>query len=106
MTSRSGGPALGSAERRNHPQVLDGLMLAAVTALSLGTGAAMAQSEVPSAPEAVYFSGQRQAVPQTINHGSGQVQSGSSDVNTTRSQNPYDVTTHPELDRSIGDSGG
>jgi hypothetical protein len=82
------------------------LMIAAVTALTLGTGAAMAQSEVPSAPEAVYFSGQRHAAPRTINHGSGQVQSGSSDVNTPRSQNPYDVTSHPELDRSIGDSGG
>ena len=80
MTSRSGGPAVGFAERRNPPQVLDGLMLAAVTALSLGAGAAMAQSEVPSAPEATYFSGQRQAAPVTINTWSGRVQSGSSDV--------------------------
>jgi hypothetical protein len=54
-------------------------MLAAVTALSLGAGAAMAQSEVPSAPEATHFSG-RQAAPVTINTWQGRVQSGSSDV--------------------------
>jgi hypothetical protein len=58
------------------------LMLAALTALSLGTGTAMAQSEIPSAPEATYFSGQRQAVPRTVNP--GQLQSGSSDVEPAR----------------------
>jgi hypothetical protein len=68
------------------------LFLAAVTALTLGTGAAMARCEGPSAPGAVHIS--------------VQVQPGSSHVATTRSRNPYDVTTHPELDRSIGDSGG
>jgi hypothetical protein len=54
-------------------------MFAAVTALSLGAGAAMAQSEVPSAPEATYFSG-RQAAPVTIKSWQGRVQSGSSDA--------------------------
>ena len=70
------------------------IMLAAVTALSIGVGTAMAQSEVPSASEAAYLFGQRQAAPKTIKNGSG------------HSQNPYDVTTHPQLDLSIGDSGG
>jgi len=56
------------------------LMLAAVTALTLGAGAAMAQSEVPSAPPMTYVSGQRQAAPVTINTWQGRVQSGSSDV--------------------------
>jgi len=56
------------------------LMLAAITALSLGVGTAMAQSEVPSAIEGDYFSGQRQAAPPVTNHGSRQVQSGSSDA--------------------------
>jgi hypothetical protein len=56
------------------------LMLAAVTALSLGAGAAMAQSEVPSAPPMTHVSGQHQAAPLTINIWTGRVQSGSSDV--------------------------
>jgi hypothetical protein len=60
------------------------LMLAALTALSLGAGTAMAQSEVPSAPEATYFSGQRQVAPATINTWSDQVQSGASDVEPAR----------------------
>jgi hypothetical protein len=34
------------------------LMLAARLLLSLGIGTAVAQSELPSAPEAAYFSGQ------------------------------------------------
>jgi hypothetical protein len=56
------------------------LMLAAVTALTLGVGAAMAQSEVPSMPsDASHFSGQRQAAPKIINDGSG-----ASDVDTLR----------------------
>lgn len=54
------------------------LMLAAVAALTLGVGSAMAQGEMPSAGEAGYFSGQHQAAPQAVNN--GQVQSGSSDV--------------------------
>jgi hypothetical protein len=58
-------------------------MLAAVTALSLGVGTAMAQSQVPSAAEGGYFSGQHEAAPQTTNNGLGQVQSGSSDVTPT-----------------------
>ena len=55
------------------------LMLAAATkVMTLGLPAPMmAQSEVPSAPEATYFSGHRHAAPKIINEGSG-----SSDVNT------------------------
>jgi hypothetical protein len=70
------------------------IVLAAVAALSIGVGTAMAQSEVPSGSETAYLFGQRQAALKIIKHGSDQ------------SQNPYDVTTHPQLDRSIGDSGG
>jgi hypothetical protein len=51
-----------------------------MTALSLGAGAAMAQSEVPSAPRAIYLSGQNQATPVSINTWSDRVQSGSSDA--------------------------
>jgi hypothetical protein len=61
------------------------LMLAAVTAVSLGAGAAMAQSEVPSAPPAIYFTGQHQAAPATNNIWWGRAQSGSSDEGATRS---------------------
>lgn len=82
------------------------LMLAAVAALSLGVGTAMAQSEVPSAAEGAYFSGQHKAAPQAMTDGSAQVPSGSSDVDTSRSQNPYDVNTHPQFDFSFGGSGG
>jgi hypothetical protein len=53
------------------------LMLAAVAALTLGLGTAMAQSEVPSAAEATFFSGQHQAAPKVVNDGAG-----SSDVET------------------------
>jgi hypothetical protein len=57
------------------------LTLAARLLLSLGTGTAMAQSEIPSAPPAVYVSGQHQvAAPQTNNTWQGRVQSGSSDT--------------------------
>jgi hypothetical protein len=62
--------------------IMKTLMLTAATALSLGAGAALAQSEVPSAAEGAYFSSQRQAVPQTANH--GQVQSGASDTDGQR----------------------
>jgi hypothetical protein len=55
------------------------LMLAAVTALTLSAGAAMAQSEVPSAGEAAYFAGQRHVAPKIVNEGSG-----SSDVDSAR----------------------
>ena len=61
------------------------LMLATVTALSLGLGTAMAQSEVPSAPEAAYFSGQHRAVAPTTHRWSGP-QAGSSDVEQNQSQ--------------------
>ena len=57
------------------------LMLAAVTALSLGVGSAMAQGLTPSSAEGAYFSGQRQAAPKIVNQGP---QAGSSDVNTAR----------------------
>jgi hypothetical protein len=55
------------------------LMLAAATALSFGAGAAMAQSEVPSAAQATYFSGQRQAASRIISGGAG-----ASDLGTQR----------------------
>jgi hypothetical protein len=61
------------------------LMLAAVTVLTLGAGAAMAQSEVPSAPPMTFVSGQGQAAPWTVNPWSGRVQSGSSDERATHS---------------------
>ena len=47
------------------------LVLAARILLSLGTDTAVAQSEVPSAPEPAYFSGQRLAAPTIINEGAG-----------------------------------
>ena len=56
------------------------LSLAALAALSLGVGSAMAQNDGPSAPPDGYWSTPtttRQAAP------TSQVQSGSSDVNTT-----------------------
>jgi len=60
------------------------LMLAAVTALTLGTGAAMAQSEVPSGAEGAYLSQQRQAAPKTAGNLwgriEGRVQAGASDI--------------------------
>jgi hypothetical protein len=60
------------------------LMLAAVTALTLGAGAAMAQSEVPSDTEGAYFAQQRQAAPKTTTNWLGRVESriqaGASDV--------------------------
>jgi hypothetical protein len=46
-------------------------VLAARLLLSLGTATAVAQSEVPSAPEAAYFSGQRLVAPTIINEGAG-----------------------------------
>jgi hypothetical protein len=46
-------------------------MLAAVTALSLGFGTAMAQSEGPSMPSAPFVSSQHQAAPKIINEGAG-----------------------------------
>jgi hypothetical protein len=55
------------------------LMLAAATVLSIGTGAAMAQGEMPSSAEGAYFSQPHQAAPQT-NNDADRLQSGSSDV--------------------------
>jgi hypothetical protein len=60
------------------------LMLAAVTALTLGVGTAMAQSEVPGGAEGAYYAQQRQAAPKIVNSWQGQVQSGSSDVGASR----------------------
>jgi len=62
------------------------LMLAAVTALTLGVGSAMAQSEVPGGAEGAYYAQQRQAAPQTVTNWSNQsqVQSGSSEVEAPR----------------------
>jgi hypothetical protein len=56
------------------------LMLAAVAALTLGTGAAMAQGLTPSGAEGAYYSQQRQNAPRVQNGWAGPVQSGSSDV--------------------------
>jgi len=61
------------------------LMLAAVAALSLGVGTAMAQSQVPSSNEGTYFIQQRQAAPNMLKGWAGPVQSGSSDVESPRS---------------------
>lgn len=75
------------------------LMLAAVTALSLGVVPALAQGEMPGSTEGAYYSGQHQAAPLTINH--GQVQSGSSDATampsgtTQAPANLQDLPTHP-----------
>ena len=55
-------------------------MLAAVTALTLGVGAAEAQSLAPSSAEGAYFSGQSRVTPATHANGATQLQSGSSDV--------------------------
>jgi len=59
-------------------------MLAAVTALTLGVGSAMAQSEVPAG--AGNYNGGRQAVPAIVTDWSnqGQAQSGSSDIDAPR----------------------
>jgi hypothetical protein len=60
------------------------LMLAAATALTLGAGAAMAQSQVPSGAEGAYMSQQRPAAPKTANNTWGRfearVQAGASDI--------------------------
>ncbi len=56
------------------------LMLSAATVLSLGAGVAMAQGEMPSPAEGVYFSQQHQTATQTTNNESDRLQSGSSDV--------------------------
>jgi hypothetical protein len=56
------------------------LMLAAATVLTLGSGAAMAQGEMPSSAEGAYFSQQHQASPQTSSNEADRMQSGSSDV--------------------------
>jgi hypothetical protein len=71
------------------------LVLAAVTALSLGFGSAMAQNQTPSAAQGAYFSGQRQAAPKIVDEGSG-----SSDVDTIHSG------ARPHFDYStLGDPG-
>jgi hypothetical protein len=80
------------------------LMFAAFTALSLGVGSAMAQEGGLSVP-AIGFYRAPQAVT-TQAPSTGVVQSGSPDIDTTRSQNRYDVTTHPQFDFSGGASGG
>jgi hypothetical protein len=61
------------------------LLLVAVSVLSLGAGAAMAQSQVPSSNEGAYFIQQHQAAPKVLNGWAGPVQSGSSDVETQSS---------------------
>jgi hypothetical protein len=56
------------------------LMIAGLTALSLGAGTAMAQSQVPPSGEGYYFSGQSRTTPQSDTLIQSGVQSGSSDV--------------------------
>jgi hypothetical protein len=56
------------------------LMLAAATALTLGVGTAMAQSEVPSGVAGDYFAGQRQAAPTTAPSPWIRIQAGASDI--------------------------
>jgi len=56
------------------------LMLAAATALTLGVGTAMAQSEVPSGVAGDYFAGQRQAAPRTAANPWTRLQAGASDI--------------------------
>lgn len=43
------------------------LLLAAAAAMVIGMGCAMAQSQVPSAPQSGHSSHQRQAAPETMN---------------------------------------
>jgi hypothetical protein len=62
------------------------LALAAITALSLGMGTAMAQSDGASAPNPSYGPGQ-QFFGAPAGRTSGAIQSGSSDVDATRSAN-------------------
>jgi hypothetical protein len=78
------------------------LMLAAFAALSLGVGSAMAQEGGLSVPGTLYWAPHAATVPAVSpNH----VQSGSSDADMNRSQNQYDVTTHPQFDFSFGGAG-
>jgi hypothetical protein len=60
------------------------VMLAAVTALTLSAGAAMAQSEVPSGAEGAYLAQQRQTAPKPATNLwgriEGRVQAGASDI--------------------------
>jgi hypothetical protein len=80
------------------------LMLAAFTVLSLGAGSAMAQEGGLSVP-ASSFHWAPQALTTQI-PGAVPVQSGSSDVDAARSQNPLNVTAQPQFDFSAGSSGG
>jgi hypothetical protein len=67
------------------------LLLAGFAALSLGVGAANAQSLVPSATEGAFFSAPAKAVtpPVHANANPNGVQSGSSDVDGTRNVDQY-----------------
>ena len=76
------------------------LMLAAVAALSLGAGSAMAQEG------GITVFGPGYQAPATQAPSAVPAQSGSSDVEINPWQNPYDVTTHPQFDFSGGSSGG
>lgn len=70
------------------------LFLAAFAALSLGVGAAQAQSLAPSSAEGTYY--QNQTAPANVNRGSAQVQAGSSDVNpdTGADHSPEFIYSH------------
>jgi hypothetical protein len=77
------------------------LMFAAVTALSLGASAAMAQEGGSglSVPAAGFY---HAPLPTTPSPGVNTAQSGSSDVDAP---NPLDVTTHPQFDFSSAGGG-
>jgi len=71
------------------------LLLAGLAALSLGSGVAYAQSEMPSDLEGAYYSGQNKATTPAVNRGAGQMQSGSSDADTNEARpvSPFDYGT-------------
>jgi|HubBroStandDraft_1064217.scaffolds.fasta_scaffold255753_2 hypothetical protein len=76
------------------------LALAAFAAMSLGIGAAMAQTDGPSAPDPNYGPAQQYyvgpSVPMTV-RSSIPVQAGSSDVDTTRAAAPATVYDNGDL---------
>ena len=82
------------------------LIPAAFAIVSLCGGAAEAQQA--GSGVTVYRNGFYQAPQRSVTqaHISVPVQSGSSDVDVSRPQSPYSVTTQPQFDFSNGSSGG
>lgn len=79
------------------------LMLAGFSVLSLGVGAAMAQSQTPTGQDAYWAAQHRTAAAQKART-NGQVESGSSDVYTSRPATaPYDVNSGLEGMGNVGD---